>query len=224
VLRGRKTKGKKGKKATKRKLLKAQNYQVDSISESFNSTVFVLPEFQDFKDNLLVSNEISFEYSIGKRTIRRRKTLEAALTDSKKLINLYAGLVQPFIWTIKEISEDMERIIKRFDKSNMISIAKEKAADICMDNVLLSVSRDNLISAGSLSAYANNLQLAQTANRFNMARIKKFGYNLPTVLYDMVSDIAINGVAVPCSTCYYVLLRLGFVAFYARSSHVLSWD
>jgi hypothetical protein len=66
-----------------------------------------------------------------------------------------------------------------------------------LDNVLLSVSRDNLISAGSLSAYANNLQLVQTANRFNMARVKKFGYNLPTVLYDMVSDIAINGVAVP---------------------------
>jgi hypothetical protein len=57
---------------------------------------------------------------------------------SAKLINLYAGLVpQPSIWSIQELSKDMERIIKRFDKSNMISLAKDKAADTILDKVLI---------------------------------------------------------------------------------------
>ena len=59
------------------------------------------------------------------------------------------------------------------------------------------LARDSLISAGSLSDFVYNLQLAQTAERFNITSVMKFGQDLPSDLYDMVADIAINGVAVP---------------------------
>ena len=190
VIRERKTKGKKGKTAQYKRLLSEKELQLFSNSEVVPKEEVNSTEFQD-------SDEFFFEYSIGKRTIRRRKTLEQAITDSARLIELYAGLVKPLIWSIQDLSKDMERIIRRFDKSNMIMEAKCKASDTVLDNVYLSVARDSLMAAGSLSDFVCNLQLAQTADRFNITSVKKFGQDLPTDLYDKVSDIAINGVAVP---------------------------
>ena len=174
--------------------------QRDAVSAKIDATS-VLWKAESYLSGSSMSAEVIpfeyFEFSVDKMTMRSYRSCREAIEGGSALMALYSDVLSPDAWSIERLSVDLERIIRRFDKSNLIEEARKGAESWDIDDETLDGFRMALESAGSLSALAETLQEVSTRGRFNVSSVIEHGSDLPVELLEKLMRIAVGGVSVP---------------------------